>query len=92
MTTKTLSEIITENGDSAGFSAKDAFWLHISGTFGGGTLTLEFMGANGSWIATTETWTTDSTVKVVTPSVNTTFRFSLGGSTSPSIYIEVLPA
>jgi hypothetical protein len=66
----------------------DKAWLHASGTFGGGTVSWEFKGDDGSFhpFESSTDMTANSDVEVPVGSGALIVRPTLAGATAPSIY------
>lgn len=86
---------LTANGNgfeaifSSGDSANDReLIVHCSGTFGGGTLQLQFRANNSTWKDLSNAAFTGNADKVITLPGNTEIRAVLSGATSPSIFYQ----
>ena len=63
--------------------------VHGSGTFGGGTLTFQFLGSDGSYHDIDGASFTQAFDKVFELPRKSTIRASLSGATGPSLYYEI---
>lgn len=86
LTTNTQTEPM--NIRNTGTTAEGAM-VHVSGTFGAGTATVEFKAADGVWRALSNGAFTVAADKVVTVANNTEIRLSLTGSTGANIYWQI---
>lgn len=86
---------LSANGNSTQFfftNSRDALsgiFLHLSGTFGSGTVKLQFQGNDGTWRDVTTVSYTAATDKYITLPAERNYRLNLSGATSPSIYFEI---
>ena len=64
-------------------------WLHLSGTFGSGTVTLEFYAEDSSWKAMSNASFTAAIDKDIPFPADTDLRLTTTGSTTPSIYWQI---
>lgn len=83
MSTGTLAA----NGDTATVVVNGPVHLHLSGTFGGGTVTMNFMDAGGNWRAISEGGFTAACDKEIAFPTGTgrSIKGTLAGATTPSL-------
>lgn len=92
---KAIHETVVANGTglefgyfAKGVGADGRLMFHCSGDFGGGTLTVQFLGVDGNWKSfSTSSFSADAT-KVINAAVGMKLRVILAGATAPSIYYE----
>lgn len=80
---------LTANGVSEVVPASGSYTLHLSGTFGGGTVQVQFQDKSGVWhnYNSTDYSFTSATVDMRINEVQPTpVRLNLTGATSPSIF------
>lgn len=85
---KGLQQTLTADGKSDEFTANGSFRVSATGTFGGGSLTLEEdLRGDDSWTTVDRTADTADVGYIVDGLVVSRYRFDLTGATSPSITI-----
>lgn len=81
------SGTLTADGNTTPEDHNGYVWVHASGTFGGGTLALQYLGADGTYRdVATLTANGQITHEFAGPGK---VRLNLTGSTTPSIFYEV---
>lgn len=85
------SGTISADGSTASFPSGKGTWIHTSGTFGGGTITVQMLAADGTtWVNTDKAVTAAEDVIIVMPEgASKMMRLTTAGSTTPSVYWEV---
>lgn len=84
MATGTLSA----NGDTNEHTG-EKIHVHLSGTFGSGTLTLYFKDENGNWKAIANGALTAAADKILNFPFPTIVKGTLSGATAPSLYYNI---
>lgn len=92
--TRRISGTLSSNTNSAQFFftgrvALSGFYLHLSGTFGGGTVNVQFQGADGTWRNLTGVSKSAAADNFIFVPNETNYRLNLSGATSPSIYYQI---
>lgn len=87
-----FKQTLTADGQSAVFRAPGSFRIHLIGTFGGGTLTLQQKIDNTFEDLQNTDATADSDFIVDSLDDGGIYRFDLSGATAPSIRITVFGA
>lgn len=81
---------LTADGNTDAFQAPDTMRVHVSGTFGGGTVTLqEDVKANGVFVDVAGSAKTEAADYVFEGVRVSRYRLSLSGATAPDIDIVV---
>lgn len=81
---KSVTGTFSGNGNSAEINIKSGGIVHVGGTFGSGTVTVQFEGPDGSWYSSQQTATSANVLRIDTP-VPCNVRLNLASSTSPSL-------
>ena len=85
---KSVRGTFSANGNSSECNVAKGAICFIGGsggsTFGGGTVTVQFQGADGEWYSSQQTCTTANVLKVEVP-VPCNVRLNLASSTSPDL-------
>lgn len=63
----------------------------VSGTFGGGTATLQVKNEAGTWVAVSDAAWTAAKTAIIEFGASAEFRINLSGATGPSLYWEIRP-
>lgn len=86
-----LFKTFSADGDSDIMQIRGPAHIHASGTFGSGTLTGYYLSQAGTYKAIANAvFTSANDLFVAFPEhVQTTIKFTLSGSTAPSLYLEV---
>jgi hypothetical protein len=84
----TLTGTFSADGSTTGVKLQGFGVLILGGTFGGGTVSLEVQGSDGSWYASSDTYSAPDVdnIKLEQPVIA---RLTLAGATSPSLYYEI---
>ena len=82
--------IFTDNGTSEAVRVSGAFTFHLSGSFGGGTVQLQFMDGSGTWrfLNPTIFAFTDLVDQRFEWVESTLFRCVLTGATAPNVFYK----
>lgn len=94
-TQETLFGTLSADGNTSTIlftSRKDelsGFYVHLSGTFGGGTVSIQFMGADGQWHTFAGSGLTEASDKYFLCPNEKQIRLNLAGATGASIYYEL---
>jgi hypothetical protein len=83
------SGTFSANGTGSSFKVYGEVHLHINGTWGGGTFSLEYLASDGNWrtiVNTTLTADADKEIRFKSPVF---VRPVLSGATGPSLFWEV---
>jgi hypothetical protein len=81
---------LTADGQTGEFTASGSFRVHLAGTFGGGTVTLEQRINNTFETLVGTAQTADSDFILDSLKDGGIYRFDVAGSTTPAIVINVL--
>ena len=65
------------------------FFMHVAGTFGGGTVKAQFLADDGSWRDLANTSVTVASDKQIIVPNGFEVRLNLSGATSPSLYYQL---
>jgi hypothetical protein len=85
-----MLQTLSADGATNGVTTNDKVHVHLSGTFGGGTATLQFKDAAGTWTAITGaayTAAADDIIQLGSSQYN--LRINLASSTSPALKVEL---
>lgn len=85
--TTTLTADVAD--DSASFAMTGSFRVNVSGTFGGGAVSIQEQFADGSWLEIADTAKTADADFIVDNFDNNKYRFVLSGSTAPDLNCSV---
>lgn len=82
-------ETLTSDGQTTAVDTVGPVRISATGSFGGGVLTLQERRQDGSWIAIAAAEFTEAFHKLVDfpPGAQNTLRFSLAGSSGPSLTV-----
>ena len=80
---------LSADGDTAEVNVKGPVHVHASGTFGGGTITFKFEGADGTYHDIANGAFTAAADKTFTFNRETKIKGTLAGATGPSLFYEI---
>jgi len=92
---RTKSGTLTANGSSSihvvatNQEVLNGAFLHLDGTFGGGTVQVEFYGADDTWHDLAEGSFTSTASEQLIIANGIKIRLTLSGATSPSLYYQI---
>jgi hypothetical protein len=90
-----LNGTLSANGNSSQFfftgrsDSLNGFYIHLSGTFGGGTINVQFQGADGTWRSLSGVSQTAAADKFIMVPNEKNYRLNLSGATGATIYYEL---
>lgn len=82
------SGTLTVDGSTTAESVNSYIWVHADGTFGGGSLALQYLSADGTYRTIGTPLTANGEIIATLPQ-SASIKLTLTGATLPSIFYEV---
>ena len=84
-----VSGTLTTNTQGAAVEVSGTFHFHAQGTFGSGTIVVQYLASDGTWRPIPSTALSVDGDKLITLTQPAKVRVSLSGATTPSIFWEI---
>jgi ribosomal protein L21E len=85
-----MIQTLSADGNSSAITTNDKVHVHLSGSFGGGTAKVQYMGENGTWYdiaGASYTAAADEIIELGKSQYN--LRVNLASSTTPSLVVNL---
>ncbi len=87
-----MIQTLSADGNSSSVACAHKVHVHLSGTFGSGTATVQFQGEDGTWRAIAgASYTTAADEIIALGRSQYNIRVNLASSTAPSLVVILLP-